>query len=143
MEQKPSRSKRQLLLEAAGRVVLAEGAANLNLEAAAREAGVSKGGLLYHFPTKDDLIAGMVEHIGARFARTLEQERARDPDTTAPGHWLRAYIRASFAPDQNLFALSAGLLAAVATDPALLAPLRERRARVAAALLSLAQETPP
>ena len=48
------------LLQAARTVVAAQGSRALTLEAVALEAGVSKGGLLYHFPSKKALIAGMV-----------------------------------------------------------------------------------
>ena len=45
---------RKSILEAASRVTAREGALNLTLEAVAKEAGVSKGGLLYHFPAADE-----------------------------------------------------------------------------------------
>ena len=37
-----------------------KGVAKLTLEAVAKEAGVSKGGLLYHFSNKEALIEGMI-----------------------------------------------------------------------------------
>ncbi|MDO8275460.1 MAG: TetR/AcrR family transcriptional regulator, partial [Serpentinimonas sp.] len=43
---------RNALLEATNTVILRDGIAHLTLEAVAKEAGVSKGGLLYHFPSK-------------------------------------------------------------------------------------------
>jgi AcrR family transcriptional regulator len=122
-------SKRTAIIAAACRVVLAEGAQGLTLEAAAREAGVSKGGLLYHFPNKDALIGGMIEQFCADFDAALERELAADPQG-GPGHWLRAYVRASFAPDA-VVATEAGaaLLAAVATAPELLDKVRASFAR--------------
>ncbi len=47
-----SSAKRLLILDAASRVVLDKGASALTLESVAEQAGISKGGLLYHFPTK-------------------------------------------------------------------------------------------
>ena len=47
------------ILEAAGRVVLARSVAGLTLEAVAAETKLSKGGLLYHFATKEALLAAM------------------------------------------------------------------------------------
>src|SRR5687767_14471935 len=44
---------RERILEAAERVVGDVGAARMTLEGVAQAAGVSKGGLLYHFPTKE------------------------------------------------------------------------------------------
>lgn len=114
------------LLEAAERLVLGEGAGRLTLDAVAREAGVSKGGLLYHFPSKEALVAEMVEHLAIeRFERELE--RRISPDS-CDGSWVRAYVEATFEPedhDRNL-TMQSGLFAAVANDPSLLDPLRER-----------------
>ena len=49
--------------------MLRDGVARLTLEAAAAEAGLSKGGVLYHFPTRDALVAGMVSKIIEEFDR--------------------------------------------------------------------------
>ena len=57
------------VLRAAHRVVLRDGVSALTLEAVAREAGRSKGGLLYHFPTKEALIQGLIADPIVRFDR--------------------------------------------------------------------------
>ena len=49
-------SARERILEAAERVITEVGAAHLTLDAVAQAAGVSKGGLLYHFPSKESLL---------------------------------------------------------------------------------------
>ncbi|MCR2379329.1 TetR/AcrR family transcriptional regulator, partial [Salmonella enterica] len=51
---------RQKILEAASQIVQCKGVAKLTLEAVAKEAGISKGGLLYHFANKEALIEGMI-----------------------------------------------------------------------------------
>ncbi|EAE2866200.1 TetR family transcriptional regulator, partial [Listeria monocytogenes] len=53
--------KKNNLLTAASEIVKEEGVVKLTLEAVAQRAGVSKGGLLYHYPSKEALIKGMVE----------------------------------------------------------------------------------
>jgi AcrR family transcriptional regulator len=115
---------RAAILEAANRVIRASGAAALTLDAVAREAGVSKGGLLYHFPSKDALIEGMVGHLLGCFGDEIDQAAAREPRDA--GAWLRAYARATAAPGQQLNDTTASLLAAVANNPELLEPARER-----------------
>jgi AcrR family transcriptional regulator len=55
-----ARPARERLLDAAERVVVESGATHLTLDAVAKSAGVSKGGLLYHFPSKEALLEGMV-----------------------------------------------------------------------------------
>ncbi|MEW6282986.1 MAG: TetR family transcriptional regulator [Candidatus Eremiobacterota bacterium] len=113
--------RRQSLLEAAARVVLRDGAGHLTLEAVAAEAGVSKGGLLYHFRSKESLISGMVQHLVEDFESKLREELASEPE--APGRFLRAYVRATFAYEHQPLCMAAGLAAPLAEDPALLGPL--------------------
>jgi AcrR family transcriptional regulator len=48
-----------------------DGLAHLAIEAVAREAGFSKGGVLYHFPTKESLIEGMITSFLEAFEHDL------------------------------------------------------------------------
>lgn len=110
------------ILRAAGRVVAREGVKRLTLEAVAAEAKASKGGLLYHFRTKEALIRALVADLVARFDSSLTAYAA----AAGPGAHVRAYIQATFDDaNRDLDAASAGVVAAVANDPALLEPLRE------------------
>ncbi|WP_216215238.1 TetR/AcrR family transcriptional regulator [Amycolatopsis aidingensis] len=56
-------SSRTAILRAAVRLAERSGIASLTLDAAAQEAGLSKGGLIYHFATKEQLMLAVVEHI--------------------------------------------------------------------------------
>lgn len=114
-----------VLLAAANKVVVSQGVEALTLDAVAGEAGVSKGGLLHHFPNKEALIAGMVQQALDKFIEVLNQELARDPAPHTPGHWVRAYIRASALDDQENYELHFNLLAANFTNPELLKPMRD------------------
>lgn len=104
--------------------MLRDGAERVTLAAVAAEAGVSKGGLLYHFGSKQALVAGLVDRLVGRFDEAMsgcgEQPGAatraylaNSVDTTPPGGWQTA----------------AAMLAALLMDPASLAPLRERYTR--------------
>jgi AcrR family transcriptional regulator len=115
-------SRRKAILRAADRVVVEEGVSGLTLEAVAREAGVSKGGLLYHFPSKEALISGMIGRLVGGFTDALDRELE---EGSASGRWLRAYARASFTEDRWYLEVGGGLLAAIAENPALVDPLRE------------------
>ncbi len=122
MKQKDiSSATRTGILDAANKIVLNKGVSALTLESAAREAGVSKGGLLYHFPNKNSLIKGMVEHLISAFESALERELLK-----SEGDWLAAYIRASFQDTPEHDKISGALFAAVANEPDLLKPLQER-----------------
>jgi AcrR family transcriptional regulator len=69
------RPARERLLDAAERVVAESGATHLTLDAVAKSAGVSKGGLLYHFPSKEALLEGMLSRhfhdVDAEVAKRL------------------------------------------------------------------------
>ncbi len=124
-----SNPTRTAILKAANHVVLADGVSRLTLETVAAQAGVSKGGLLYHFPSKQALIEGMVADQAEDFAKRLATALDNDTSDINAGRWLRGYARAAVAGGDETISVSAGLLAAVANDPDLLRPLRENFAR--------------
>jgi AcrR family transcriptional regulator len=66
----------------------------VSLDAVARKAGVSKGGLMHHFRSKDELMAALADDLFEQFAQAV-QDRV-DPVDAAPGRLLRAYVRATF-----------------------------------------------
>jgi AcrR family transcriptional regulator len=125
-----TQTTRQQIIHAAFALIRREGVARLTIEAVAQEAGLSKGGMLYHFRSKDSLIEAMVASLVERFEADIADARLEEPEggQSAPGSWLRAYIRASTGPAEGDDD-TAALLAAVATDPSLLAPLQEQYAR--------------
>jgi AcrR family transcriptional regulator len=106
---------RARLLEAASVVIRRDGAQALTLDAVAAQAGVSKGGLLYHFASKRELLDGLVERWLDEFQRDIDE---------AGGTFPVGYVRAS----DGAKAEEAGLLAALIADPAVLAAVRDRYA---------------
>ena len=115
------------ILDCAERIALRDGVARLTIDAVAAEAGLSKGGVLYNFPSKESLIRGMV----ARLIGQTEAEMARlvKDDAEPKGRMLRAWLGVSFpehgtAP-AHVNQVAAVLLTAILTDPALLEPARE------------------
>jgi AcrR family transcriptional regulator len=119
------RDRRQEILQAAGRVVLAQGVGAFTLEAVAAAAGVSKGGLLYHFATKEELLSGMVDQLIEMTEARIERAMAGD---RGAGRWTRGYLAACAVDPSGqdpLDRLATALLAAGATDPGLLDRLRE------------------
>lgn len=90
---------RKLILAAATRLVGQQGRA-VSIAEIARAAGVSKGGLLYHFASKDELLrslaASLVDEFREKVFDFMAQEEGSDP-----GKLTRAYIRASFQSVQG------------------------------------------
>ena len=125
-----TQTTRQQIIHAAFALIRRAGVARLTIEAVAQEVGLSKGGVLYHFRSKESLIQAMVASLVERFDSDIQTARREAPEgeRNARGSWLRAYIRASAGPaedDEDTVAL----LAAVATDPRLLEPLQAQYAR--------------
>jgi AcrR family transcriptional regulator len=117
---------RRNVLAAAAELVAMEGAGKLTLDAVAERALLSKGGILHHFATKDSLIAAMIEDVVAQFEADLTRHMQGED---GPGSFARAFLRACLDPDGALtrtLKVSAGILAAVAINSQLLAPLRRR-----------------
>ena len=117
---------REPLLRAAAKVVAERGYSALTLDAVGAATGVSKGGVLYHFPTKEALVAALLEELTTGF--DADQTAAHAADPIDPGAWTRAYLTASIGPpqDESTQAAAVALLAAVGYDPTLLEPLQAR-----------------
>lgn len=111
---------REVLLRAASQVVIDKGVEALTLDAVAQQAGVSKGGLLYHFPNKDALIGSMVEQLIQDFETVLQTEFDQDDAPGTPGQWVRAYIRATLRFSKQTLALIARLTSIAVHSPDLL-----------------------
>ncbi|MDF1666474.1 MAG: TetR/AcrR family transcriptional regulator [Planctomycetota bacterium] len=88
------------ICEAAIVIAGRDGYSAMSLEAVAKQAGVSKGGLLYHFPSKDDLLQGTLQHF-AKVARGMLMERiAADP--TPNMRWARGFVTCMFPSEEEL-----------------------------------------
>jgi AcrR family transcriptional regulator len=119
----PRPSLRPRLLEATAALILDEGVAELTLERAAAAAGVSKGGLLYHFPTKSALLGAVVDDVIDRFEQVVDARAADDP---RPAAWAHAYVDATFDVEVSRPELAAALLSSPDADPAVLHRCAER-----------------
>lgn len=119
-------SLRDSLLDAAETVIVRQGIAGLTLDAVAAEAGISKGGLLHHFPNKDRLVEALVVRT-ADGLRAFHQE-AYERETEGPGRMTRALIDTMLADldcwSEQCRRSSAAAFAALAHNPALIEPLR-------------------
>lgn len=115
------------LLDAAETVVLRDGIGKLTIDAVADAAGVSKGGLMYHFPSKDKLVEALVIRIVGMWRRDhLEAIEAAPP---GPGRVPRGFLSMCLnKPDDwkdTIKRTSMVLLAALVSNPQLVQPLRD------------------
>lgn len=133
----PADSKNRIL-NSAEAVVLRDGVARLTLDAVAAEVGLSKGGVLYHYPSKDALVRGMVERLIDQTEAEINKLAAADPEPR--GRVLRSYVRVTFPEDGTAPArvnqLAAVLLTAILTNPNLVEPIRNHFGQMQRRLLA-------
>lgn len=120
----PKVRARDKILSAAVEIAHENGAGNLSLDAVAARAGVSKGGLLYHFPTKAALMRSMVETFVARVEADLEETSKNG------GNLLAAFVCVTGDECSKPVPGAAGVLAAIAEDPDFLKPVKEFQRRL-------------
>ena len=111
---------RERILRAAEDLTRETGAGNLALDAVAARAGVSKGGLLYHFPSKAKLFEALVDTYLGRWDEALRKHE----DAGAVNGVAMAYLDLFVQEQQKKSAPQSGLLAALAENPDFLAPVK-------------------
>ena len=113
-------NSRDRILAAAADVAREAGPGSLSLDAVASRAGVSKGGLLYNFPTKAKLMQGLVENYLNAFEQALEERTAEAGDDSV----LAAYIRLSADDCETPKPSATWMFSAIAEDPEFLTPIK-------------------
>ncbi|SDK12458.1 TetR/AcrR family transcriptional regulator [Nonomuraea jiangxiensis] len=113
--------RRDELLDAAEGLLCDQGSAALTLAAVADRAGVSKGGLLYHYGSKEALIKGMVE----RLIEDFDELVAAQPGET----YTERYVGATMAAVRSGRLRRWAVVTSASGNLFLLAPLREAMTR--------------
>ncbi len=124
---------RTRILDAAEALVRAKGVNGLTLDAAAHGAGISKGGLLYHFGSKEALLDALLKRLAAFIQEDFETGIAAEAE--GPGRVARAMLNWSLGlprdeSNERCDRAAAVFLAAFHHDPALLDPVRAQFARM-------------
>jgi AcrR family transcriptional regulator len=119
------KSSREKILDAAAELVAEIGAGRLTLDAVAERAGLSKGGLLYNFPSKDALLQAMIQRMIDQVSEAKEELRER----MEPGPNLEARLVATTLLNMccggKMQEVATGLMVASAENPRLLDPVRD------------------
>jgi len=113
---------RDRVLDAAGAVILESGGRSFTLDAVAARAGISKGGLVYTFATKDELIHAALERELARFQEAVRRRLGSGP--TGPVELVLAHIEEALDEDDASTQLAAFLVTALVHAPDMLGPVR-------------------
>jgi AcrR family transcriptional regulator len=122
-----SASPPQTLLDAAEVVALRDGVARLTFDAVAAEAGMSKGGVLHHFASKDQLIEAMVMRTAEEWRQCYLNAYESEPE--GPGRMARGILNHCLMGDESwtepLRRRFSCVLAALAQNPSLVQSMRE------------------
>lgn len=141
-----SHDTRDKICEAAIRTASRDGLLAMTLDNVAREAGVSKGGVMYHFPSKEELVRGTLEYFGAKVELMILQRIADDPEPRF--RWVRSMLSCLFPDPESppsegepfspelLDGFMLAAVAAAVNSPGLIEPLRQMGLRLRQRLLS-------
>src|SRR5271155_3703247 len=113
---------RDRILDAAESVILESGGRTFTLDAVAERAGISKGGLVYSFATKDDLVHAALEREVARFQEAVRRRVGGGP--TEPVELVLAHIEEALDEDDVSTQMAAFLVTALVHAPDMLEPVR-------------------
>ena len=115
-----------------------DGAAALTIDALAKAADVTKGGVQYAFGTKEGLIEALFERWNEAYATEVRAIVGPDP---GPVEALRGHVAATLGSNASDHAKSAALMAALLRSPEQLGPTRRwYRERIAALDLDAAKD---
>src|SRR5271155_6222341 len=113
---------RDRILDAAEAVILESGGRSFTLDAVAARAGISKGGLVYSFATKDDLVYAALEREVARFQEAVGRRLGGGP--IGPVELVLAHIEEALEEDDASTQMAAFLVTALVHAPDMLEPVR-------------------
>ncbi|KAB8122414.1 TetR/AcrR family transcriptional regulator [Komagataeibacter medellinensis] len=119
---RPRTIDRDSVLDSAERLVQRRGASALTLDAVAREAGITKGGLQYCFGSKDDLITALIDRWIAQFDAQIARHLGPDP---TPRARVAAYVAACGQTDAPTHARLVGMLVTLLHSPRHLQRVRD------------------
>ncbi len=114
---------REIVLQAAEHLVQTQGAGKLTFDNLVKTSGVTRGGITYHFPTKDALLKALLERDMAQWHASEQELRPKLKNARAAD--LIASVRAMTQSSDDKRRFVAGMLSAAAFDPELLQPIRD------------------
>jgi AcrR family transcriptional regulator len=86
-------SNRDRILDAAVRVIQREGVTAVTFDSVAAEAELTRGGIMYHFRSREELLAAIHQHLADRWEASLLAEAGKPLDELTADERLSAYIR--------------------------------------------------
>ena len=99
-----SEATRERLLSAAVKILSDQGYANFRIAEVSNVSGVSRGGMIHHYPSKDALVADVLEYV---FARILQRSEAKLSSVSNTASALSTMVECAaeffFGPDFPIY----------------------------------------
>ena len=111
-----------LILKSAMDIIQNDGIGSLTLEKVSKKAKISKGGLLYHFPTKESILNEIFANMLTKFEEKLNISLLTDHSN----EWSVNYMKSTLEDLLDTQYQTSGLILALATQPALMELLRNK-----------------
>ena len=133
---------RDKICDAAIQITVRDGLLAMTLDAVAKEAGISKGGVMYHFPSKDELVRGVLDYFSQQCETMLMRRVVDDPEPRL--RWARCMLDCMFpeSPESDsnagdgqmssevLSRFFMAMLTGAVTCPSAMQPLRQLATRM-------------
>ncbi len=121
IDKRGRKNNREVILDAATELAAEIGIKTLTLQSVADRAGVSKGGLLYHFPSKMSLLKGLI----VRYVDQVKTQSLAEVGTSADTMRQLLRSRIEHEREHDNREAACGMLAVIAEEPELLEPIRD------------------
>lgn len=119
-----SERSRATIIQAALTIISRDGPGRLTLDAIAREAGISKGGLMHQFRNKEAVLQALLEQLTTHFDRFAE-DYLRQHGKNSPEAHLATQIEVSREALTQPQSVAFAILGAIGEDPSLLKMSRD------------------
>jgi AcrR family transcriptional regulator len=139
---------KEKIFKAAMQLAARDGLLTLTLDNVAEESGLSKGGVMHHFATKEALLNGVIVHFTDQVEREMTRLVAEDPNPSY--RWARAMLRMMTAGEEDSQELAQSrqmlerfmlsVMAASVHNPELVKPIQAIGQRLRGRLTSVPEE---
>ncbi len=102
MAQQRALERQRRILEAALRVYARRGYGAATMDEVARASRTSKGGLYFHFPSKEDLFLALLRYASQRLLEKVEEAMATAPDPVSRAEAALSTVLRTFARHRPL-----------------------------------------
>ena len=86
-------SKRTQILDAVVAIIQRDGVTAVTLDAVAEEAKLTRGGLIYHFPSREELIFSTHKHLAEGWEKAMAKAAGKKAAAATPAQRYAAYVQ--------------------------------------------------